>query len=148
MAPDVERLWRIAKEDPRIKMTALTIGKNSEEWLKEYKDYSDWSLPVVDGEDLAKHWNIIYVPALVIVTPNSNKAFMKTGQQSFERMYEFLRTAQGLPAVVTPEFKVIAGTPIGQVEKMKAGKTVVTKVGSAATLSSVKHDKEVEIQRF
>ena len=46
------------------------------------------------------------------------------------------------------EFKVIAGTPIGQVEKMKAGKTVVTKVGSAATLSSVKHDKEVEIQRF
>ena len=148
MAPDVERLWRIAKEDPRIKMTALTIGKNSEEWLKEYKDYSDWSLPVVDGEDLAKHWNIIYVPALVIVTPNSNKAFMKTGQQSFERMYEFLRTAQGLPAVVTPEFKVIAGTPIGQVEKMKAGKTVVTKVSSAATLSSTKQNKEVEIQRF
>ena len=148
MAPDVERLWRIAKQDSRVKMTALTIGGNSKDWLEEYKSYSDWSLPVVEGDDLAKHWNIGFVPALVIVTPNGNKAFMKTGQESFERMYEFMRTAQGLPATITEDFITAAATPIGQVERMKAGKTVVTKVSSAATLSSTKQNKEVEIQRF
>ena len=145
MAPDVERLWRLAKLDKRVKMTALTIGGNSSEWLDEYKSYADWTMPVVDGEDLAKHWGIGFVPAMVVVTSNGNKAFMKTGQQSYERMYEFMRTAQGLPATVTAEFKTIAATPIGQAERMKAGNTIVTKVSN---FNKENEPRKVQIQRF
>lgn len=145
MAPDVERLWRLAKQDPRIKMTALTINGSPKDWLTEYKNYADWTVPVVDGEELARHWSIGFVPALVIVTPNGKKAFMKTGQQTYERMYEFMRTAQGLPATVTAEFKSVAVTPIGQVERMKAGNTVVTKVSN---FNKEKELRKVQIQRF
>jgi len=142
MSADVERLWRIAKKDERIKMAALTMGDNTSEWLNEYKNYSEWTMPVLAGDDLAKQWNIGVVPAVVIVTPSNGKAYMKTGQQSFERLYEFVRTAQGLPATVTSEFKSLATTPIGKAEKMKAGKVLITKA------SHGKKKRNVQIQRF
>ncbi len=142
MSADVERLWRIAKKDKRIKMAALTMGESTNEWLNEYKDYAEWSMPVLPGDDLAKQWNIGFVPAIVIVTPSNGKAYMKTGQQSFERMYEFVRTAQGLPATVTAEFKALATTPIGKAEKMKEGKVLITRA------SHRKKKRNVQIQRF
>ena len=82
------------------------------------------------------------MPAVVIVTPSNGKAYMKTGQQSFERLYEFVRTAQGLPATVTAEFKALATTPIGKAEKMKAGKVLITRA------SNREKKQNVEIQRF
>ena len=146
MAPDLERLWRIAKKDKRIKMAALTMGENTKEWLDEYRNYSEWTMPVLPGDDLAKQWSIGFVPAVVIVTPSNGKAYMKTGQQSFERLYEFVRTAQGLPATVTAEFKALATTPIGKAEKLankKEGKKVlITKTDFR------KKKRQVQIQRF
>ena len=149
MASDIERLWRIAKKDKRIKMAALTMGESTNEWLDEYKSYSEWSMPVLPGDELAKQWKIGFVPAVVIVTPSNGKAYMKTGQQSFERLYEFLRTAQGLPATVTSEFKALATTPIGKAERMKAGKVLITKSNYNHNGSGLKKRiRNVQIQRF
>ncbi|MCB0321994.1 MAG: hypothetical protein KDD69_00425 [Bdellovibrionales bacterium] len=123
MAPDVERLWRITKADPRVKFTALSVESVSQDWLDEYREYTGMTAPILDGSDLARQFNIKFVPAVVIVASNSKKAYLKTGQQSFERMYEFARTVQGLPATVTAEFKRLLEIPIGQAEKMKEGET-------------------------
>ena len=142
MASDIERLWRVSKKDKRIKMAALTMGESTKEWLDEYKQYSEWTMPVLPGDDLAKQWKIGFVPAVVIVTPGNGKAYMKTGQQSFERLYEFVRTAQGLPATVTAEFKALATTPIGKAERMKAGKVLITRANHR------KKKQNVQIQRF
>ena len=116
MTPDVERLWRMVKNDPRIKMTAVTIGVPPADWAEDYRSYNGLTLPLYDGTEMAKKLNIGYVPALVVVAPTNSKAYMKTGQQSFERMYEFVRTVQGLPAKITKKFQQLVATPIGQVE--------------------------------
>ncbi|HQH25843.1 MAG TPA: hypothetical protein PLP17_00490 [Oligoflexia bacterium] len=120
MAPDVERLWRSVSEDPKIKMTALSVGPVPDDWLKEYRAYTGLTLPVANGAELAQTFGVVFLPAVVIVSPNNNHAYLKTGQQSFERLYEFAKTVQGLPAVVTPQFKELAGTPISQPEILKA----------------------------
>jgi thiol-disulfide isomerase/thioredoxin len=150
-APDIERLYRLAKKDPRVKFTALTVGSTNVDWLEEYKKYHEWSMPVYDGSELAKKWNIGFVPVVVIVSPNGDKAYMKSGQQSFERLYEFMRTVQGLPVTVTPQFKQIASTPIGAAEK--SGKNL--KIASSNKRKNKKlqvaappKKRRVEIQRF
>ncbi len=120
MAPDVERLWRAVKDDPRVKMVGLTMGSFTEEWLKDYRDYTGLSAPVFDGTEVAQQFKLAFVPAIVIIAPNGKRAYMKSGQQSFERMYEFVRTAQGLPAVSTPQLDQLVRAPIGRVEEQAA----------------------------
>lgn len=117
MAPDLERLWKIAQRDRKVKMVGLTLGKIPERWLEEYRQYTGLTLPVYEGARLAKAFGVRYVPALVIVAPNRKRAYLKTGQQTFATMYEFMRRAQGLPASITSEVETVQATPIGELER-------------------------------
>ncbi len=157
MAPDAERLWRLSQSDPRIKMTALTIGETPEEWMSEYRDYTGLTMPIFAGDQLARELNIKYVPAVVVVAPTINKAYMKSGQQSFERLYEFVRTVQGVPATVTAQFKQLIETPIGQAELLHAKNDVhtvyVTSSNSKGRRARLRHPERIEkaqvaIERF
>ena len=154
MTPDVERLWRMVKDDPRVKMTALTIGNPPAAWIDEYRSYSEMTMPIFEGSDVAKKLDIGFVPAVVVITPSNEHAYMKTGQQNFEHLYEFVRTAQGLPAKVTKKFQKIASTPIGAAERAhaqsmqaKAGKNVRGRLKTPAAKRRVKRVK-VELGTF
>lgn len=122
MAPDVERLYRSLKNDPNVKMVALTIGETPEEWLTNYREYTGMTMPIYSGAEMAKAMNIGFVPAVIVVAPTENRAYRKTGQQSFSRLYELVRAVQGLPMQLTPEIEAINDTPIGQVETEHAAK--------------------------
>jgi len=126
MAPDVERLWQIAQRDPKVKMTALTMGATPEDWLDSYKDYTGLTLPMMNGELVAKQLNVAFVPALVVVNKNTNNAYIKSGEQSFTHMYDFMTKAQGKPATITPFIKRLVQTPIGKLEqKTRGGQTLL-----------------------
>jgi hypothetical protein len=123
MAGDVERLWRVVNGDSKkLKMVALTLSKEEQSWISSYRDYTGMTLPIEDGGEIAKSFGIGFVPALVVVSPNNNQAYIKSGQQDFVRMYEFVRTVQGLPADITPEIAGLMREPIGQFEKQDGGK--------------------------
>ena len=117
MASDIERLWIMAEADPRLKMAAFTLGPVHQPVLASYREYTGLSMPVLDGKQVAKSFNVGFVPAIVVVSPKNNKAYVKTGYQSFERLYEFIRTVQGLPATVSPNVMKIVQTPIGMRER-------------------------------
>lgn len=117
MATDVERLWRATHRDSKVKMVGLLLGKVPRLWIDEYRTYTGLTIPVFEGRKQAKAFNVAFVPALIVVAPNSKVAYMKTGQQSFERMYEFVRRVQGLPATLTPEVQQAIAEPIGQKEQ-------------------------------
>jgi hypothetical protein len=138
MAPDVERLWRVVKSDKNVKMVALTIGESPSDWIKEYRKYTGLSLPIYDGTNLARSFDIGFVPAVVVVSPTQNKAYLKTGEQSFDRMYEFVRTVQGLPVSATPVIQQVLRTPIGQIElaDKKAGKFLAHSAASQFAVSN------------
>jgi hypothetical protein len=119
MSADLERLWQMVKDDPNVKMSAFTMGETSAEWLSEYRAFTGLSIPIQDGSQLAKAFNIAYVPAVVVVTPNNNDAYLKSGQQSFENLYEFVRRAQGLPATVTKRYLALENQVIGEMERAK-----------------------------
>lgn len=119
MAPDVERLWRVAQKDPRIKMVALTLGPQPQAWIDSYREYTGLTIPIMEGAEVARAFNVKFVPSLVVVTPSNKAAYLKTGQQSFDRMLEFVKTAQGEKLVATPELLQIANAKIGQVELSK-----------------------------
>ncbi len=127
MAPNVERLWRVAKNDPNVKMATFVIGKTDPAHLKLYREYTGLTAPILDGEEMGKKFNIRYVPTIVIVSPNGNRAYRKTGQQNFARMYQFLRTVQGVPATVTAQVERLVDTPIGEVELKQAANVQVAK---------------------
>ncbi len=120
MAPDVERLWRIAKSDPRIKMAGFTLGPQPKTWIESYRNYTGLSMQIFNGAAIAKEFRVAFVPSMVIVTPATKKAYLKTGAQDFSRLYEFLRTAQGLPPVVTSAEEKLINIPIGEIETARA----------------------------
>lgn len=120
MAPDVERLYRTIQRDSKVKMVALNMGKVPRDWMAEYRQFTGMTVPVFEGAAQAKAFRVGYVPALVVVAPNTKQAYLKTGEQSFARMYEFVRKVQGLPAEVTPEIEALISTPIGEQEMMQA----------------------------
>ncbi len=120
MAPDVERLYLATKNDKRVKMRALTLGQTPDVWLDSYKDYTGLTLPMFQGEEVARQLQVSFVPALVVMTKNTNKAFVKTGEQSFTHMYEFVRTAQGLPTEMPRSVARLSSKRIGKVEKGSA----------------------------
>ncbi|MDR2337481.1 MAG: hypothetical protein LBE20_02385 [Deltaproteobacteria bacterium] len=131
MAGDVERLWRVVSADSKkLKMVALTLAKEEPSWINSYRDYTDMTLPIEEGSELAKSFGIGFVPALVVVSPNNNQAYIKSGQQDFVRMYEFVRTVQGLPAEITPEIANLMREPIGQFEKQDGGKGMIVADGT------------------
>jgi hypothetical protein len=119
MAPDVERLYRAVRNDPRVRIVGLTTGPAMKDWLAEYRNYTGLSMPVFEGEKVAKSFGVRFTPALVVVSPNRTHAYLKTGQQSFARMYQFVRRVQGLPVTEDPQIRAIADAKIGEIENSK-----------------------------
>lgn len=140
MASDIERLWRVAKGDPKIKMVALTLGPQPVDWIKSYRTYTGLTVPIYEGAKVAKIFNIGFVPAVVIVSPTTKVAYLRTGQQTFDSLYRFVRTAQGLPTEFTPEVKKLMSTPIGQLELTGAVKPggALTEIKSNSVLKDGK----------
>lgn len=124
MSPDIERLWRVTKGDKKVKFVAAVIGNHSPEWIESYRSYTGLTAPIMNGTEAAKALRIGVVPAVVMVSPTQQISYLKTGQQPFDRLYEFLRTVQGLPAKMTPEIERLLKTPIGNEEKQKGTKPI------------------------
>lgn len=125
MAPDIERLWRLAKSDDRIKMVALTMRELPDEWIQSYRDYTGLSLPILEGAEAAKTFRVRYVPAVVMVSPTTKKAYRTTGKQSFIELYQLMRKIQDLPADVTAEVQTVIDAKIGQAESLDATKELL-----------------------
>lgn len=118
MAPDMERLWRVAKGDKRVKMVGMVLGDAPAPWIKSYRDYTGLSMPILAGEGLAKMFRIKYLPAVVVISPGNNISYLKTGKVEFLRLYELLRAVQGLPTAPTPAVERLARVErIGAVER-------------------------------
>lgn len=132
MAPDVERLWRVAQSDPNIKMVALSLGPLPEAWVESYRQYTGLTIPIYDGTELAKAFDVAFTPALVVVSPSSKTAYRKTGQQSFQHMYEFVRTVQGAPTDISPQLASVLNQPIGEVERLSDPKGTLPNGGIIA----------------
>lgn len=136
MAADVERLWQVVKADPKLRMAGLVLGGHSEEWEKAYRDYTGLTTEIWHGaeaERIAKALRVALVPTIVVLAPNSKSAFVRTGQQSFQHMYEFVRAAQGRPITLSQSERALLIKPVGAAEKQqkKLGKFVPAVVESA-----------------
>jgi hypothetical protein len=118
MAPDVERVARVLSGDSRVTLTGLVVGEADGAWLAEFRDYTGLSIPVYNGTEFAKQLKIRFLPVILVLQPNGERSYFKSGQQSFERIYEFIRTAQGLETEDSPSLQSIIKTPIGQGEKL------------------------------
>jgi hypothetical protein len=128
MTPQIERLWQLSKTDPRIKFVALTLAEQPKEWIESYKSYTGLTAPVLNGELVAKSFSVKFVPAVVVVTPNTQSAYVRTGYQDFSRLYQFVKTAQGESKELTKQARTLLAAKIGQEEKApKTRKTVITK---------------------
>ncbi|MFN8391019.1 MAG: hypothetical protein U0136_12080 [Bdellovibrionota bacterium] len=117
MTPDFERLYQVLRSDPRVKIAALDLGQTPKAWMQEYRNYTGLTAPVFDGAASAKAFGVGFLPALVVVPPNGERAYLKTGRQSFERMYQFVRKVQGVPADMSlPEVQAIMDRKFGEIE--------------------------------
>lgn len=119
MSPDIERLWQVAKADPRLKMVMVTLKRYPDPWIKSYRQYTGLSVPIREGANIAKAFRIAFVPAMVIYSPGTKTSYIRTGQEDFVRMYETVRTVQGLPKALTPPLEKLIQTPIGNIELLK-----------------------------
>ena len=133
MAPDVERLHQSLKNDPRVRLTAVTLGRTPDAWLDSYRKYTGLTVPMAQGEKLARQLQIAFVPAVVVVTSNSNQAYVKSGEQSFENMYEFVRVAQGLSGEMSPEVK--------KLKDLNPGETIASETNFGAGSQEQKKKK-------
>jgi len=127
MAPDVERLYLATKNDPNVRIVALTLGATPEDWVEEYRAYTGIKeTPIMEGADYAKGFRVAFVPAIVVVAPSTAgangkpRAYLRAGQMGFDRIYEFVRSVQGLPATMTPEIQRIMNRAIGEAEIQQA----------------------------
>ena len=148
MAPDIERLWQLSKKDSRIKMVALTLGPTPKEWLQSYRNYTGLSLPIFNGEAVAKQLRVAFVPAIVVVSPNLKTAYVKTGQQTFQRLYEFVRSAQGESLELNKDAQLLLTAKIGKNEKAIKGAspliTVATKGSASEGVSKASYEESKE----
>lgn len=117
MAPDIERLWRLSQSDKRIKIVGLTLGETPAAWLDEYRRYTGLTMPVYEGSKQAKAFGVGFVPAVVVVSPARRHGYLKTGQQSFAHLWQFVRKAQGADTALTERAKQLLAQPIGEVER-------------------------------
>lgn len=118
MAPDVERLWRLSKTDPKIKMVGLTLGTTAAEWISSYKSYTGLTLPIFNGEQVAKLFKVAFVPAVVVLAPNSKTAYLKTGKIDFARLYEVVKKTQGQSTELSPQGIKLLKAKIGKQEQL------------------------------
>ena len=158
MAADVERLWTIVKGDKNLRMAALTVAPGTKGLIDSYRQYTGLTLPILDGRQVAKSFSVAFIPALVVVASNSKVAYLKSGEQNFQRMYEFVRKVQGLPADITPDIKKLIATPIGEQERKQnktnllvTNKTIKNKssqLEAKAMLPNRNENSNVELSRF
>ena len=119
MAPDIERLYQAVKGDRRVKIVGLLLGPTQEDILQEYRNYTGLTMPIFEGSKIAKAFGVKFAPAMVVSAANGEKrAYLKTGKQTFPRMLEFVRRAQGLP-VTDEEATRYAQLKIGEIENAK-----------------------------
>ena len=117
MGPTIERIYRLTKNDPRVKFGVFTIGAGQQEYLRDFKEYTGMTMPIQDGAELAKQFRVSFVPAVVARAPTENRAYLRTGVVTFPRLVEFLRTVQGQhPAMSDVEMQLVS-TPIGMRER-------------------------------
>ncbi len=154
MAPDVERVQRTLASDKRVKITGLVVGEADEAWLREFREYTGLSIPVFDGTEFAKNFKLKFFPIMMVLLPNGERSYYKSGQQTFERMYEFVRTAQGVRVEDSPALQAIIKTPIGQAEQLilasskDAGTVSSTKYGARPVRMPLAPKKGVEVDKF
>lgn len=120
MAPDVERLWRVAEKDANLNVIVLTAAQTSPALVEAFRDYTGLTMPIMDGTRAAKSFRIGFVPAIVVLSPTQEVAYLQTGSQTFERMYEFVRKVQGQPLEMSSELQKFVSAPIGEVEIQQA----------------------------
>ncbi len=124
MAADVERLYRaVAKTDPKVKMVGLTLRNTPKDWVKSYRRHTGLTIPMFEGVHVADSLDVAFVPTLVVVAPTTQKAYRRSGQMTFQHMYEFVRTVQGLPTQMTPLAKKLKKISISVPEQYK-GRTL------------------------
>lgn len=117
MAPDFERLYRSVGKEKNVKMVGLLLNPMPVDWVEDYKKFTGLTLPIFAGKKVAEHFNIKFAPAIVVVTPNNKKAYLKTGKENFASMFELVRRAQGLPTTLTPEIRNLLSEKIGQTDE-------------------------------
>lgn len=127
MAPDVERLWQAVRNDKNVKMVAVTVEPVPQSWLQSYREFTGLTMPVYNSAALAQKFKIALVPAVVVVSPTLNAAYLKTGQQDFKNLYEFVRTTQGLSIEMTPALQRLATIPVGQLQNASTVKVAGVK---------------------
>ncbi len=117
MAPDVERIWRMVQADPTLRMVALTMKPERKDWVDSYRKFTGLTVPIFEGADVARRLNVAFVPTVVIVEPTSRRAYMRTGQLTFESFYRFVRKVQGKPLELSPAAVRLLEKPIGNIER-------------------------------
>lgn len=117
MGPEIERIYRLTKNDSAVKFGVFVIGTGQEQYLKDFKSYTGMSMPIQDGSELAKQFRVSFVPAVVVRAPTTNRAYLRTGLISFPRFYEFIKTVQGLPVTMSDREMNIVSVPIGFAER-------------------------------
>ena len=116
MGPSIERIYRLTKSDPNIKFGVYTVGTGQNEWLADFKSYAGMSMPIQDGNSLAKQFRVSFVPSVVIRAPTLNRAYLRTGMITFPRFFEFVRTVQGKPTLLSDGEMRSVSMPIGLAE--------------------------------
>ncbi len=118
MASDVERLYRaVVKNDNRVKLVGLTFRNTPVDWVKSYRRHTGLTIPIFEGKKVAESLDISFVPSFVVISPTTKKAYKRSGQMTFDHMYEFVRAVQGLPAPMTRKIKNLKKLPISMPEQ-------------------------------
>ena len=120
MSPEVERLYRILKNDSRVKMLALSMIDEKQEIIDQYKQYTGLTMPIARGEEMSKAMGIAFAPAVVVLSKNDKRGYSRSGEQGFESLYTFVKTIQGEKVDLTAlEQSGILSTPIGAAAKSR-----------------------------
>lgn len=127
MSADLERVSRALKHDRRVTFTGMILGTPPDEWVKSYQDYTGLRIPIAPGDAHAKALRISFLPTLVVISPGNKVSYLRTGQQSFEHIYEFIRTVQGEPKTIHPALMRDLNRPIGEMERLNPRQTTLVK---------------------
>lgn len=113
MAPNVERLWQATRNDPKVKLVTVLVDNGRPEFINSFREYTGLTAPIYVDTAVAKKLRIGFVPAVVVRSPSTGHLYTKTGFQSFERMWQFVRAVQGRSIEISPQIKQIAAIPVG-----------------------------------
>ncbi len=120
MGPDIERLWQIARRDSSVKFGVYLIGESQKDWIRDFRAHTGMTMPIQEGNDLAKAMRVSFVPAVVVRSPATKQSYLRTGLMNFTRLFEFVRAVQGKrPELMTAEMDLV-NQPIGQREQATA----------------------------